>query len=54
MALVKHPEHGNKHVSEEEAAKLESEGWVRWPRTKEQKGPTRPNPTAEKKTLKLK
>lgn len=44
MVLVKHPEHGNKHVTEEEALKLTSEGWVKWPRTTEQKGPRRENP----------
>lgn len=37
MVYVKHPEHGNKHVSPEEAAALVQEGWVIWPRTKEQK-----------------
>ncbi len=43
MALVKHPEHGNKHVTEEEAVKLVTEGWVKWPRTTEEKGPRREN-----------
>ena len=37
MVYVKHSELGNKHVSDEEAKKLVNEGWVRWPRTKEQK-----------------
>lgn len=37
MIYVKHPEHGNKHVSAEEAEKLVAEGWVIWPRSKEAK-----------------
>ncbi len=37
MAYVKHAALGNKHVKDEEVAKLEAEGWVKWPRTKEQK-----------------
>ena len=37
MVYVKHSELGNKHVSDEEAKKLVNEGWVRWPRSKEEK-----------------
>ncbi len=37
MAYMKHAALGNKHVKDEEVAKLEAEGWVKWPRTKEQK-----------------
>lgn len=37
MTYIKHPEHGNRHVSPEEAEKLVSEGWVIWPRSKEAK-----------------
>lgn len=37
MVYVKHPEHGNKHVSREEAEQLVTEGWVVWPRSKEAK-----------------
>jgi hypothetical protein len=37
MAYLKHPELGNKHVPDSEVDRLTSEGWVKWPRTKEQK-----------------
>jgi len=37
MVYVKHPEHGNRHVSAEKAQALAREGWVIWPRSKEQK-----------------
>lgn len=37
MRYLKHPQHGNKHVSEAEAPALIAAGWVAWPRTKEQK-----------------
>ena len=37
MAYVKHPDHGNKHVNASEAQALTREGWVIWPRSKEQK-----------------
>jgi hypothetical protein len=48
MVYVKHPQHGNKHVSAEEAAVLVQEGWVIWPRTKEQKaGIVAPVPVQE-------
>jgi hypothetical protein len=51
MPYVKHPEHGNKHVSAEEAKKLVSEGWVSWPRSREEKEgrvkPAIPQPTLE-------
>lgn len=39
MALVKHPEHGNKHVTDEEAVKLAADGWITWPRKSDVKGP---------------
>lgn len=38
MPLVKHPEHGNKHVTDAEVAKLVAEGWAVWPRASEVKG----------------
>lgn len=37
MIYVKHPKLGNKHVSADEAQALTREGWVIWPRSKEQK-----------------
>jgi len=37
MVYVKHPEHGNRHVSADEAKALTREGFVIWPRSKEQK-----------------
>lgn len=37
MAYVKHHEHGNKHVPDDEVESLQALGWVKWPRTKEQK-----------------
>lgn len=37
MTYIKHPEHGNKHVSAEEAEQLVAEGWEIWPRSKEAK-----------------
>lgn len=37
MAYVKHPEHGNKHVSDHEVAALVARGWVKWPRAPEDK-----------------
>jgi hypothetical protein len=37
MAYVKHPEHGNKHVPDDQVEALVAQGWVKWPRTKEQK-----------------
>ena len=37
MAYLKHPELGNKHAPDSELEKLTAEGWVKWPRTKEQK-----------------
>lgn len=49
MFYLKHKVHGNVHVETEgEAKALEDKGYVRWPRTKEQKagivkrGPGRP------------
>lgn len=37
MHYVKHPEHGNRHVTDEELPALIADGWVKWPRTKAQK-----------------
>ncbi len=37
MAYVKHPELGNKHVDESEVAALVEQGWVKWPRTDDEK-----------------
>lgn len=37
MAFVKHPELGNKHVEDSEVAALVAQGWVKWPRTAEEK-----------------
>lgn len=37
MVLVKHPVHGNKNVDETEVSALVAAGWVKWPRTKEEK-----------------
>jgi hypothetical protein len=51
MAYVKHPEHGNKHVSADEAQALTLDGWVIWPRTKDQKAGIKTQP--EVVTLKL-
>lgn len=47
MIYMKHAERGNKHfpVSEEEARL--AEGWVKWPRTKEQKAGVAPVPPAD-------
>jgi hypothetical protein len=37
MAYLKHPQHGNRHVGEEEAIELEAQGWTRFPRSAEDK-----------------
>lgn len=37
MIYMKHPEHGNKHFPDSEQVTREAAGWVRWPRTPEQK-----------------
>ena len=37
MAYVKHPELGNKHVADSEVAALVEQGWVKWPRTDDEK-----------------
>ena len=34
---MKHPTEGNSHFPESDQAELEAKGWVRWPRTAEQK-----------------
>lgn len=37
MVLVKHPVHGNKHVDDSEVTALVAAGWVKWPRTDDEK-----------------
>jgi hypothetical protein len=37
MAFVKHPVHGNKNVDDSEVAALVADGWVKWPRSPEEK-----------------
>jgi hypothetical protein len=37
MIYMKHPEHGNAHFPDEQEAALVADGWVKWPRTAEQK-----------------
>ena len=37
MAYLKHPIHGNKHVDDSEVAALVAAGWVKWPRTQDDK-----------------
>lgn len=37
MILVKHPVHGNRQVQESEVATLVANGWVKWPRSKDEK-----------------
>lgn len=37
MVLVKHPVHGNKHVDDSEVAALVAAGWVKWPRSADEK-----------------
>ena len=37
MAYLKHPEHGNKTVTDAEVPALVLQGWVKWPRTAEEK-----------------
>jgi hypothetical protein len=37
MPYLKHPEHGNRHVGEDEACELEARGWTRFPRSAEDK-----------------
>jgi len=37
MPLVKHPAHGNKHVTDAEVPALVEKGWVKWPRSKDEK-----------------
>lgn len=37
MIYMKHPEHGNAHFDEALQAEKEAQGWVKWPRTPEQK-----------------
>jgi hypothetical protein len=44
LLLLKHPQHGAVHADPITAARLESEGWVRWPRTKAQKCAPPPAP----------
>jgi len=37
MVYVKHPALGNEHIEESELAERLAAGWVRWPRTAEEK-----------------
>ncbi len=50
MFYLKHPQHGNRHVASlDECKRLQSEGWTRWPRTKDEKegrAPAKAEPTA--------
>lgn len=41
MIYMKHAEHGNKYFPDERQAELETQGWVRWPRTAAQKAADR-------------
>ena len=40
MVLVKHPEHGARHVADGEVAALVAAGWTKWPRSAEEKAGT--------------
>jgi hypothetical protein len=40
MVLVKHPEHGVRHVPDGEVAALVAAGWTKWPRSAEEKSRT--------------
>jgi hypothetical protein len=42
MVLVKHPEHGARHVADGEVAALVAAGWTRWPRTAAEKSNQEP------------
>ena len=47
MFLVKHKEHGNRHVASlDEAKALQGQGWTKWPRTKDEKLGIAPKPAA--------
>ena len=37
MIYMKHAEHGNAHWPDDQEAALVAAGWVKWPRTAEQK-----------------
>ena len=37
MIYAKHPTLGNKYFPDSQRAEIEAQGWVVWPRTKEQK-----------------
>lgn len=37
MIYMKHAEHGNAHFPDDQEAALVAAGWVKWPRTAEQK-----------------
>lgn len=37
MIYMKHPEHGNAHFDDAVQAEKEAQGWVKWPRTPDQK-----------------
>lgn len=37
MAYLKHPVHGNRNAEDSEVEALVADGWVQWPRSKEEK-----------------
>lgn len=37
MTVVKHPVHGNRNVADSEVPALVEQGWVKWPRTEQEK-----------------
>jgi hypothetical protein len=54
MTFIKHPEHGNKHVSADEAAASVRDGWVIWPRSKEVKAGIVPPVVEQSEVIKRK
>jgi hypothetical protein len=42
MIYMKHSEHGNAHFDDALQAEKEAQGWVKWPRTPEQKAGIEP------------
>jgi hypothetical protein len=51
MIYVKHPEHGNRHISDEDVAAYVADGWVVWPRSAAEKaGIAAPAPVAPEPT----
>lgn len=43
---MKHPKLGNLHLQDSEQSEREAQGWVRWPRTAEQKAGLQPQAAA--------